>query len=129
MYFTDSRDRMTASQRLRIERRMARDAAMGTITRHGTTRDEEGKPVANYTMSNGGMKEAPGAGKIHLHFHGSTGDEFNDPLDNGPPAVPSTTSGREPAMPEGDLGEPSRTWKCAVATIVGSDPDQANGRG
>ena len=124
MFFTDSRDRMTASQRLRIERRMARDAAMGTIARHGTTRDEQGRPVANYTMENGGMKEAPGAGKIHLHFHGSTGDEFGEG-----PATPSVTSGREPAMPNGnpldDVMEQLNDLNVAVATLAtagGYDP-------
>jgi hypothetical protein len=123
MWFTDSRDRMTASQRLRVERRMARDAAMGTITRHGTTRDEEGKPVANYTMENGGMKEAPGAGKIHLHFHGSTGDEFNEG-----PATPSVTSGREPAMPGGDLEERVESLEQAFVVLVGGgQPDDDNG--
>ena len=103
---------MTASQRLRIERRMARDC------------DETGKKL-NYTASNG---ERPSistpATNVHVHLH--------DDLENGPPrppAVPSTTSGREPGLPNNDplddVQEQLAALNVAVATLAtagGYDP-------
>ena len=111
MYFRDARN-LTAKQRQTLDRFMARDC------------DETGKKL-NYTASNG---ERPSistpATNVHVHLH--------DDLENGPPrppAVPSTTSGREPGLPNNDplddVQEQLAALNVAVATLAtagGYDP-------
>ena len=121
MYFRDARSNLTAKQRQTLDRFMARDC------------DETGKRL-NYTASNG---ERPSistpATNVHVHLH--------DDLENGPPrppAVPSTTSGREPGLPNNDplddVMEQLNDLNVAVATLAtaggydpgSDDPDDVN---
>ena len=117
MFFTDSRPHLTPSQRMRIERRMARDRSV--------TFDETGKATMNYTLPNAERPDLDMRGHVHVHIH--TGDD--DPLDNGPPDVgmrstaTSTTSGREPGLAGHDVEEqlgisksPSRS--CLAVAIL-----------
>ena len=120
MFFRDARSNLTAKQRQTLDRFMARDC------------DETGKKL-NYTASNG---ERPSistpATNVHVHLH--------DDLENGPPAVPSTTSGREPGLPNGnpldDVMEQLNDLNVAVATLAtasgfdpGDQPEDDNGDG
>ena len=120
MFFTDSRPHLTPSQRMRIERRMARDRSV--------TFDETGKATMNYTLPNAERPDLDMRGHVHVHIH--TGDD--DPLDNGPPDVgmrstaTSTTSGREPGLAGHDVEEQLGNLEVAVAILSGGgDPDQA----
>ena len=109
MFYRDARSNLTAKQRQTLERCMARDC------------DETDKKL-NYTDRNGErLAKSTPATNVHVDGH--------DDLENGPHAVPLTTSGREPAIPNGnpldDVMEQLNDLNVAVATLAtasGYDP-------